>query len=132
MIKQVFINLPVKDLNKSVEFFTKLGFKFDERFTNEKATCMIVSETIYVMLLTESFFNGFTKNQIADTSKQSEVIVAFSVDSQNEVDEMVSKGLAAGGTKKYDMDMEGMHSVAFSDPDGHIWEILWMDITKIP
>lgn len=132
MIKQVFINLPVKDLSKSVDFFTKLGFKFNERFTDEKATCMIVTDTIYVMLLTESFFNGFTQKEVADTSAQSEVILAFTVESSQQVDEIIEKAIAAGGTKKYEVKMEGMFSKAFADLDGHIWEILWMDETKMP
>src|SRR4051794_28110703 len=98
MATQVFINFPVKDLNRSVEFFTKLGYTFNPQFTNEQATCMIVSDTIYVMLLVEPFFQSFTKKEICDTSKAVEVSICLSAESKDAVNEIVDKAVAAGAT----------------------------------
>src|SRR5688572_23752900 len=98
MATKIFINLPVKDLNRSVSFFTQLGFTFNAQFTDEKATCMIISEDIFAMLLVESFFGTFTKRQIVDTKNSIEVINALSVDSRSEVDALVEKAIAAGAT----------------------------------
>ena len=97
MTKQIFVNLPVKDLNRSVAFFTKLGFKFDPKFTDENATCMIVGENIYVMLLLEKFFKTFTTKELCDAKKSTEVLVCLSCDSRSEVDDLVVKAVAAGG-----------------------------------
>jgi predicted lactoylglutathione lyase len=97
MITQIFVNLPVKDLNKSVEFFTKLEFTFNPQFTDENATCMIVGENMFVMLLVEKFFKTFTKKEITDTTKNTEMIVALSAQSREEVDQMMNKVLEAGG-----------------------------------
>ena len=96
MPTKIFVNLPVKDLNKSVTFFTKLGFTFNAQFTDEKATCMIIGEDIFVMLLVEKFFKTFTKKQVSDASKSTEVILALSADSKEKVDELVEKALKAG------------------------------------
>jgi uncharacterized protein len=132
MSTQIFVNLPVKDLNKSVEFFTKLGYKFNPKFTDENATCMIVSENIFVMLLVEKFFKTFTPKEICDTSKSAEVLVALSFDSRAEVDAMVSKAIAAGGsTYKEPIDMGFMYQHGFQDLDGHIWEIFFMGESEI-
>lgn len=125
--KEIYINLPVKDLNKSVDFFTKLGFSFHPEMTDEKATCMIVGPNIYVMLLTEPFFKTFTKKELADATKNTEVIVAISADSRQEVNDVVNKALEAGGTASNDpMDNEYMYLWSFQDLDGHLWEVMAM------
>ena len=128
MPRQIFVNLPVKDLNKSVEFFTKLNFTFNPQFTNDDATCMIVDENIFVMLLVEKFFQTFTLKEICDTSKSIEVLVSLSFESRAEVDAMVAKAIAAGGkTYKEPMDMGAMYQHGFQDLNGHLWEIFFMD-----
>ncbi len=125
---QIFLNLPVKDLNKSIEFFTKLGYTFNSQFTNESATCMIVSETIYVMLLVETFFQSFTTKKIADTKTSVEAIIALSADSKEKVNEFVDKAVAAGANIPKDPQDHGfMFTRTFEDLDGHIWEIFWMN-----
>lgn len=128
MATKIFVNLPVKDLTRSVEFFTKLGYKFNPQFTDEKATCMIVGEDIFVMLLVEEFFKTFIKKEIADTAKTAESIICLSADSREKVDEMVNKAVAAGGTiYKEPQDHGFMYGHAYQDLDGHLWEIMWMD-----
>ena len=132
MATQIFVNLPVKDLNKSVEFFTKLGFTFNPQFTDENATCMIVDENIFVMLLVEKFFKTFTPKEICDTTKSAEVLVCLSSESRVEVDAMVSKAIAAGGTTyKEPQDHGFMYGHGFQDLDGHIWEIMFMEPSAI-
>ena len=98
MATQIFVNLPVKDLKSSVEFFSKLGFKFDPQFTDENATCMIVGENIFVMLLVERFFKTFTRKELCDATSSTEVIVCLSAESRAKVDELVAAAVAAGGT----------------------------------
>lgn len=133
MSRQIYVNLPVKDLNKSVEFFTKLGFTFNPTFTDKNASCMIISKDIYVMLLVEPFFKTFIKKEIADSKKTSEAIIAISAESREEVDELVGKALANGGKKYNDPSDHGwMYSWSFQDLDGHLWEVLYMDESKIP
>jgi hypothetical protein len=133
MATQIFLNLPVKDLNKSVEFFTKLGYTFNPQFTDEKATCMIISDTIYVMLLVEPFFQSFTKKDIVDTSKAQECTIALSADSKEAVDELVAKAEAAGATiPNPATDYGFMYQHSYEDLDGHHWEIMWMDPAGIP
>ena len=128
MTRQIFVNLPAKDLNKSVEFFTKLGFTFNPQFTNDDATCMIVDENIFVMLLVEKYFQTFSLKEICNTSKSIEVLVSLSFESRAEVDAMVAKAIAAGGmTYKEPMDMGAMYQHGFQDLDGHLWEIFFMD-----
>jgi uncharacterized protein len=130
--RKIFVNLPVKDLGRSVDFFTQLGFTFDPRFTDETATSMIVSDEAFVMLLQEDRFKDFTKKQVADSTTQTEAIVALSADSPEEVDELVEKALASGGAPASDpIDMEGMHGWSFLDPDGHQWELVWMDTSAL-
>ena len=122
------MNLPAKDLNKTIEFFTKLGFKFNPQFTDENATCMIVGEDIFVMLLVEKFFKTFTKKEICDTSKNTEVIVALSVEGREKVDQMINKAIEAGGTESREPQDHGwMYGRSFEDINGHIWEIIYMD-----
>lgn len=128
MATKIFVNLPVKDLNKSVAFFTKLGFSFNVQFTNENATCMVISEDIFVMLLIEPFFKNFTKKEIADATKTTESIICLSAESRAEVDEMVSRALAAGGAAPNEKQDHGyMYGHGFEDVDGHLWEVMWMD-----
>jgi len=133
MPKQIFINLAVKDLNKTIEFFTKLGFTFNPQFTDENATCMIISENIYAMLLVEKFFQTFTKKTIADTKKNIEVINAISVDSKEEVNEILNKAISAGAKEPREPQDHGwMYSRSFEDLDSHIWEIFYMNEAAMP
>jgi uncharacterized protein len=128
MITNIFVNLPVKDLNKTVEFFTKLGFTFNPQFTDENATCMIVGKDIFVMLLVEKFFKTFTKKEISDTTKNTEAIVALSAQSREEVDQMMEKVVNAGGKEARDPQDHGwMYGRSFEDINGHLWEIFYMD-----
>lgn len=125
---RIFVNLPVKRLNKSIEFFTQLGFSFNPQFTDETATCMIVSDDIFVMLLTEEKFKTFTPKPICDATKSTEVLVALSCESRPKVDEMVRQAVAAGGTTYNKAQDHGfMYSHGFQDLDGHIWEVFYMD-----
>lgn len=128
MATQIFVNLPVKDLDKSVEFFTKLGYTFNAQFTNEQATCMNISDTIFVMLLVEPFFQTFTTKAIADATKTVESIICLSADSRDAVDALVGKAVEAGATNYKDkIDYGWMYSHSFQDLDGHLWEFAWMD-----
>ncbi|MBN9399765.1 MAG: VOC family protein ['Candidatus Kapabacteria' thiocyanatum] len=133
MARQMFVNLPVKNLDKSVEFFTKLGFTFNPQYTDENATCMIVGESSFVMLLMEPFFRTFITKDICDTSRQVEVITAISSNDRADVDDMVTKAIAAGGgTPREALDYGFMYNRAFTDLDGHIWEVFWMDPNGMP
>ncbi|MFW6721650.1 VOC family protein [Streptomyces sp. MAR4 CNY-716] len=128
MPHKIFVNLPVKDLDRSMAFFTALGYRFDENFTDENATCLVITDDIYAMLLTEPFFKGFTKKEIADTATSTEAILALSVDTREAVDEIVDKALASGGGVANEPNDQGfMYGRSFLDPDGHQWEIFWMD-----
>lgn len=128
MATKIFVNLPVKDLKKSIEFFTQLGYSFNPQFTDETATCMIISEDIYAMLLTHEKFKAFTPKEICDATKSSEVLICLSCDSREQVDEMVSKAVAAGGTTYNQPQDHGfMYGHGYQDLDGHIWELMWMD-----
>ena len=132
MTRQIFVNLPVKNLNKSIEFFTRLGFTFNPQFTDENATCMIVDENIFVMLLVDKYFKTFMPKEICDTSKSAEVLVALSFDSRAAVDEIVAKAIAAGGsTYKEPNDMGFMYQHGFQDLDGHLWEIFFMEESAV-
>ena len=128
----IFVNLPVKDLNKSVGFFTTLGYTFNPQFTDENATCMIISETIYVMLLVEPFFKTFTDKEIVDTSTSVEAQICLSADSREHVDEMLNKALAAGATEpRGPQDMGFMYARDFEDLDGHSWSYMYMDPSAV-
>ncbi|WP_374166174.1 VOC family protein [Arcticibacter sp. MXS-1] len=128
MATQIFVNLPVKELSRSVDFFTRLGYTFNPQFTDEKATCMIISDTIYVMLLTEAFFQSFTKKEILDAHKAVECSIAISADSKDAVNKMVAKAEAAGATIPNPASDYGfMYQHSFEDLDGHHWEFVWMD-----
>lgn len=128
MATQIFVNLPVKDLKKSIEFFTKLGYTFNQQFTDESATCMIISDTIYAMLITEERFKTFTSKQVSDATKTTEVLLALSVDSREDVNEHVDKALQAGATIALPPADHGfMFTRSYNDLDGHIWEIFHMN-----
>jgi predicted lactoylglutathione lyase len=128
MRTKVFVNLPVKDLDKSKEFFAKLGFTFNAQFTDKNAACMVISEDNYAMLLVEPFFKTFTKKEIVDAKKSTEAIIAMSAESKEKVNYMLSKALAAGANEpKEPQDHGFMYGRAFEDLDGHIWDIFWMD-----
>ena len=128
MARQIFVNLPVKDLKRSVAFFTALGYRFNPKFTDENATCMIVGDNIFVMLLVESFFKTFTKKAICDATRSTEVLVCLSCDSRTHVDELVSKARAAGGTTPNPSQDHGfMYQHGYQDLDGHIWELVYME-----
>jgi len=128
MARQIFVNLPVTDLKRSVAFFTALGYRFDPKFTDENATCMIVGDNIFVMLLVERFFQTFTKKALCDATKSTEVLVCLSCDSRAHVDELVSKARAAGGTTPNDPQDHGfMYGHGYQDLDGHLWELIYME-----
>ena len=132
-MQQVFINLPVKDLERSKAFFASLGYSFNPQFTNEDAACMVVSDAIFVMLLTEPFFETFIKKPIADAKAVTEAIVALSAESRAAVDEIVGKAVAAGAVETRDPDDHGwMYVRAFQDLDGHQWEYAYLDASQAP
>lgn len=129
---KIFVNLPVSDLERSVEFFTKLGFTFNPQFTDETATCMVVSDEAFVMLLVEGRFKDFTQKSIADAHTQTEAILSVSAGSRDEVDRLADTALASGGRTAGDaIEMDFMYGRSFQDPDGHLWEIVWMDPAHI-
>ncbi len=133
MASKIFVNLPVKDLQKSIAFFTHLGYTFNSQFTDEYATCMIMGENIFAMLLVEARFKDFTKKAIADATKTTEVLIAIDADTREAVDTMVKKALEVGGSTYADpMDHGWMYQHSFADLDGHQWEILYMDESAIP
>lgn len=130
---QIYINLPVKSLNQSTAFFTKLGFTFEPKFTDENATCMIVGDNIFVMLLVESFFETFTTKPISDAKASTEVILALSYESREKVDELVAEAVKAGGkTPNPVNDLGFMYQHGFEDLDGHLWEVFYMDEAAMP
>lgn len=130
MPKMIFVNLPVRDLERATAFYEALGARKDERFCDGTASCMVFSETIHVMLLTHDKFRQFTPKRIADAKESTEVLVCVSAESRQEVDEVVGRAGAAGG--KVDpgpqQDYGFMYGRSFEDPDGHIWEVMWMDL----
>lgn len=131
-MQMIFVNLPVKDLEASKRFYTELGFRNDERFTDHTAAAMALSEQIVVMLLTEEKFKSFINGEIADPDT-TEVLNCLSAESREEVDRMIEKALAAGGSEWMPpMDEGPMYGGSFRDPDGHVWEILHMDPSAIP
>lgn len=133
MATKIFVNLPVKDLKRSIDFFTKLGYKFNPQFTDENATSMIISDDIYVMLLTETFFKSFTKKEIVDATKSVESIICLSAESREAVDELVKKAVDAGATiPSPKVDHGWMYQHSYEDLDGHHWEIAYMDMNALP
>jgi predicted lactoylglutathione lyase len=128
MKSKIFVNLPVKDLTRSIAFFQALGFTFNPKFTDETAACMVVTDDIFAMLLTEPKFQSFIPKTIADATKQTEVLLALSCDSVGRVKELAAKALAMGGTSYSEpKDYGFMYLHGFQDPDGHIWELFFMD-----
>jgi predicted lactoylglutathione lyase len=127
MARQIYVNLPVRDLERSKSFFSHLGFSFEPKFSDENATCMIVEDNIYVMLLTEPYFKTFIKKAVCDATKSTEVLVCLSCESDAQVDELVAKAVASGGKAAREPKDHGfMYEHAFEDPDGHIWELIHM------
>lgn len=128
MTQMIFVNLPVRDLDRSVTFFTSLGYSFNPQFTDETATCMVISDTIFAMLLTHPKYREFTRKEIADSTTVSEVMIALSAESRAAVDATLAAALKGGATEPRDrIDMGFMYNRAFDDLDGHTWEVLWMD-----
>jgi uncharacterized protein len=128
MSTKVFVNLPVKDLKTSMEFYKALGFSFNPQFTDETAACMVISEHNYAMLLTHEKFKKFVTKPIADAHKETGVIIALSQESKKDVDDIVAKALKAGGKEPRPIQDHGfMVQRTIEDPDGHIWEPFWMD-----
>ncbi len=133
MLKQIFVNLPIQDMARSQAFFKALGLSFNPRFTNEQGACLEIAENIYAMLLVKPFFQGFTKLPVADATQTTEVLIALSCESRAEVDELVAKAAAAGGTTPNAPQDHGfMYQHGFADPDGHQWEVFWMDEAAAP
>jgi predicted lactoylglutathione lyase len=134
MPSKIFVNLPVKDLKRSMDFFKYLGFTFNMQFTDEKAACLIINDgSIYAMLLTEPMFKTFTKKEIADASKTTEVLIAIDAESREKADELVKKAAEAGGSIYTQPAGQGwMYQHSFADPDGHQWKLLNMDESKLP
>jgi predicted lactoylglutathione lyase len=127
-MRSIFVNLPVRDLDRSKRFFSALGFTFNPQFTDETAACMVVEENIFVMLLTEARFGDFVTGPIADANKATEVLLALSAESRAEVAEAKRRALEAGARAwKPDQDYGFMVGCSFQDPDGHVWEVIWMD-----
>lgn len=133
MAKKIFINLPVSDLQRAMDFYTAIGFTNNPQFTDETAACMVLSEEIYVMLLTHPKFKEFTTKEIGDTHTLASVINSLSVDSVEEVNTMTEKAVKAGGKETNEAKDYGfMQQRSFEDPDGHLWEVLYMDMSKMP
>ncbi|MEV5338057.1 VOC family protein [Streptomyces sp. NPDC052676] len=126
--QMIFVNLPVADLDASKKFFTELGYSINPQFSDETAASVVISDTIVTMLLTKEKYAQFTKKEIADATRTSEVLIALSAESREKVDELVDKAIAAGGTASGEtQDLGFMYSRSFDDLDGHTWEVLWMD-----
>jgi len=126
--RQIYINLAVRDLRKTIEFFSKLGFLFNPKFSDENAACMIINDQAFVMLLAEPFFRTFTKRDLCDTSKYTEGLFAISCPTRDAVDELVKKAVASGAQYAMEPQDHGfMYGRSFYDLDGHHWEVLWMD-----
>lgn len=132
MSTKIFVNLPVADLEKSKGFYTKIGFTINPQFSDETGACVVISEEIYIMILTHDKFKGFSKKEIPDTSYVTEVLNALSLDSKEEVDNMAQKATDAGGKIVRTEDLGFMYTKAIEDLDGHTWELFYMDISKFP
>ena len=132
MISKIFVNLPVNDLDKSMAFFKAVGFSFNPPFTDKTAACMVMSDDIYAMLLTHDKVKEFTEKPIADARKTTELLTALAVENKAKVNELADKAIKAGGTEAYaPKDYGFMFARSFEDPDGHIWEVFWMDPTQV-
>lgn len=130
---KIFVNLPVKDLKKTMGFFGNLGFEFNPMFTDENAACMVIGEDNYAMLLTEKFFKSFIPDREICNTKSTEALVALSLESRAKVDEMVQKAVASGGSEyRKTQDYGWMYGRSFQDLDGHIWEPFYIDMNAMP
>jgi predicted lactoylglutathione lyase len=128
MATKIFVNLPVKDINRSVKFFKGMGYSFNQQFSDETAACMVISNDIFAMLLTEAKFREFARKPIADATRMTEVLTCLSVESRKRVDQLVDRALALGGRETREPEDHGfMYGRSFNDLDGHIWEIIYMD-----
>lgn len=133
MHQQIFVNLPIQNMARSRAFFEALGLSFNPRFTNEQGACLEIAENIYAMLLVKPFFQGFTPRPVADANAATEVLIALSCDSRDEVQALVAKAVAAGGaTYAEPKDYGFMFQHGFADPDGHLWEVFYMDESAAP
>ena len=133
MFRQIFVNLPIQDMARSQAFFKALGLSFNQRFTNEHGACLEIGENFYAMLLVQPFFQGFTQKPISDAHQSTEVILALSVDSRAEVDDVIARAVAAGATTPNAPQDHGfMFQHGFADMDGHQWEVFWMDEAAAP
>ncbi len=133
MSRKIFVNLPVRDLNKSMAFYRALGFSINEQFTDETAACVVISESIYCMLLTHEKFQSFSPLPLADATEVTGQLLALNFESRQEVDEIVTRALASGGSTFSDpKDYGFMYQHSFQDPDGHVWEPFFMDMNAIP
>jgi len=133
MATKIFVNLPVRDLDKSMAFFTDLGFSFNPQFTDEKAGCMVISDSIFAMLLTEAYFQTFTKKAVSDAKTTTEVLIALDADSKEEVQQLIAKAESAGATIYNEAQDHGwMYQHSFADLDGHQWELIYMDPSQLP
>lgn len=133
MSTKIFVNLPVADLDRSMTFYRRLGWRFDTRFCDDTAACVRIGDDVYAMLLTHEKFRGFTPNGIADARQSTEVLLAVSCASREEVDGMVARAVAAGGNTFRPAEDHGfLYGHSFQDPDGHVWEPIWMDESAVP
>ncbi|EGG38398.1 VOC family protein [Paenibacillus sp. HGF5] len=131
-IDNIFVNLPVKDLEKTKDFFSKIGFEFNEQFTDKNAACLVIGDNIFAMLLTEDYFKTFTKKDLSNAANTTEVILALSAESREQVNDIVNAALAAGGSPSNDpVDHGFMYGWSFQDPDGHLWEVMYMDQSQV-
>lgn len=133
METKMYLNLAVKDLKRAVSFFNELGFSTNQQFTNDKGACIVIGQNINVMLLVEEFYQTFTSKKICDSNTTSEALISISLESREQVDEMINKAVKSGGTDyKREQDYGWMYQKTFLDPDGHHWEVFYMDETQIP
>ena len=133
MATHIYLDLPVKNLKQSMDFFAKLGYEFNPQFTDETATCMIVEENIFVMLLSEAKFKSFTPKEVVDARKSTEVLLCLSMESRQAVESMVKKAVAAGGSLYSQPQDHGfMYAHGYQDIDGHIWELVYTDMKAAP
>ena len=131
--KQIFVNLSVKDLKKTMEFFKAIGFTFNPKFTDDKAACLVIGDNIFAMLILEKYFKTFNKKAVTDTSQSAEVMLAIAFENRQKVDEIADKALKSGGSPSMPPQDHGwMYSRSFQDPDGHLWETFTMDESNVP
>ncbi|MFI5665331.1 VOC family protein [Streptomyces sp. NPDC051704] len=128
MPTMIFVNLPVKDIEAAKAFWVKLGYSFNPQFSDEQTGCLVISDTIFAMLMTEARFKDFATKEVADATKTTEVMLALSAESREQVDEVVGAALDAGATEpRPAQDLGFMYGRAFEDLEGHVWEYVWMD-----